>query len=380
MAEDKKIMIVAGEASGDLHGSNLIKEYRKLDESAHFYGIGSTKMRATGMEVLYDSREIAVVGILEVLSHIRPIMRALSGLKKRLRTDRPDLLILIDFPDFNFMLAKYAKKIGVKVLYYISPQVWAWRRGRVKKIAKLVDKMAVIFPFEVELYEKEGVDVSFVGHPLVDCVKPTISKEEYKEKLGIPEGRRVITVMPGSRENEIKRLLDELLGACEIIQSKEPESWFMVSCADSVDRAVILDAIKRHRIDACLIEGGVYDAINASDFVIAKSGTTTLEVAILAVPMVIVYSTSAFTYFLGTKVFGIDSSRIGLANIVYGENVVPELIQEDLNRGKIAAEVLSILNDKERYVAMKGKLETVKEKLGSSGASEKIARLVKDIL
>jgi lipid-A-disaccharide synthase len=373
-------MIVAGEASGDLHGANLIKEYRKIDSFADFYGIGSSNMKAAGMEVLYDSKEIAVVGIFEVLSHLRVIYRALSGLKKRLLNDKPDLLILIDFPDFNLRLAAYAKKIGVKVLYYISPQVWAWRQKRVKKMAKIIDKIAVIFPFEEEFYLKENMDVTFVGHPLADCVKPSVTKDEYRRNMNIPDNAKVITVMPGSRAGEINRLLDEMLGACRLIQDKDESYYFLVSCAPTIDSEVIRAALKRFNLNGQIIQGDVYNAVFSSDFVITKSGTSTLEIAILGIPMVIVYKVSPLSYLIGKWIFRINLPCIGLANIVAGERVVPELLQKEVSAERIAGEVLKVMGDKAAYDEILNKLGMISGKLGDERASKNTANLVKEIL
>ena len=378
MTDKKKIMIIAGEASGDLHGSNLIKEYKKIDSGAHFYGIGSSKMRDAGMEVLHDSSDLAVVGIFEVLAHFRVIYRVFNELKRRLVNDKPDLLILIDFPDFNLRLASFAKKVGIKILYYISPQVWAWRKSRVKKMAKIIDKMAVILPFEESFYRAENVDVTFVGHPLVDCVKPAVSKEEYRKGLNILNDAKVITVLPGSRKNEINLLLEEMLSACEMIYKKDNKSYFLVSCAPTIEINAVKEVFDRFDLNGQIIQSNLYDAIASSDFVITKSGTSTLETALLGIPMVIVYKVSYLSYLIGKAV--IDVPYIGLANIIADEMVVPELLQKDANAAKIAQEAVRIIGDKDIYDNIYNKLKMVKEKLGKTGASENTANLIKEML
>ncbi len=379
MANSKKIMIISGEASGDLHGSNLVREYLRLDPDAKFYGIGSTKMAELGVDILHDSKDLAVIGIFEVLARLRIILKVMSDIKRRLKEDKPDLLILIDYPDFNLRIAAYAKKIGVKVLYYISPQVWAWRQGRVKKMAKMIDKMAVIFPFEEEYYLKENMDVTYVGHPLADCVKATVEPEQYRAQLNIPDDAKVITVLPGSRMSEIKLLLSELLGACEALNEMDKSYYFLLSCAPTIEADIIKSAFEQCDIRGQVIEGNIYNAINASDFVITKSGTSTLETAMLTTPMLIVYKVSYLTYLIGKTFIKVD--HIGLANIVAGERVVPELIQDNASWLKIADEVSRIMGDKKLYDATRAKLEIVREKLlAKTGASKNTAKLAKEIL
>lgn len=371
-------MMIAGEASGDMHGANLILEYKKLRVDARFYGIGSSKMRDAGMEILFDSKEIAVVGLFEVLAHFNLIYKALSGIKKIIIQDKPDILVLIDYPDFNLRVASFAKKAGVKVLYYISPQVWAWRQGRVKKMAKIIDKMAVIFPFEEKFYKKENMDVTFVGHPLAGHVRSTISKEEYRKSLNIPDDSKVITILPGSRKSEITLLLDDMLKACQLINESDKSYYFLISCAPTIERDVIVRATSRYNINARIIDGNAYNAIASSDFVITKSGTSTLETAILGVPMIIVYKVSALTYSIGKRFISVP--HIGLVNIVAEERVVPELIQNEATPENIARSALLIIGNKALYETTRAKLISVKEKLGASGASKNTAELIKKTL
>jgi len=294
----KKILIMSGEASGDLHGANLAREIRKQDPSIALYGVGSKQMRDAGVHLLADASEIAVVGITAVLTHIRVIYRVYTRLKQFLRQDRPDLLILIDFPDFNIMLGKAAKKYGIPVLYYISPQVWVWRKGRIKTIARLVKAIIVIFPFEVPLYEQAGVDVRFVGHPLIDVVRSDLTTTEARSALGLDAARRTIALLPGSRKSEIAYLLPDMLAAAKILLSRFPDLQFVLPVAPTLDREFINAFMQQVNVPVQVVEGRVYDVLRAADTAIVTSGTATLETGIMAVPMVIVYRTSAFNYFI----------------------------------------------------------------------------------
>jgi len=374
MPSKKKVMLVAGEASGDLHGSNLVKAVREIAPGLSFYGVGGKLLREAGSEILVDSADVAVVGLSEIFSSLSVLMDALKLLKKRLREDRPALLVLIDFPDFNLMLAKYAKKLGIPVFYYISPQVWAWRKGRVKKIARLVDRMAVAFPFEVTLYEKVGLDVRFVGHPLIDAVTVDASPEDIRKRLGVPEGRRVIVLMPGSRGKEIKFLLPPMLESAEIMAERSPEFHFILPIAHTVSRRLIDEKLAFYNVDVSVVEGMTYEALKVADLAFIASGTATLEAAILGVPMVVVYKGTTFTYLIGSMLVRLPS--FSLPNIVAGRKIVSELLQDDVNAGRMVEEAFTILYGKGFADEMRRELAGVKEKLGGGGASKRTAELL----
>jgi lipid-A-disaccharide synthase len=375
---NKRIMIVAGEASGDLHGSNLVKEALRIDPGLSFFGIGGRRMRDEGVTILVDSSEMAVVGLVEVISHSRVIYRAYSILKKIIHSDPPDLLILIDYPDFNLLLAKVAKCAGVKVLYYISPQIWAWRVGRVKKIARLVDRMTVVFPFEVPFYEKEGVPVTFVGHPLVDTVHPTMSRHEAQACFGLDPDKKTVGLFPGSRKGEIRNLLATIIDAALLLRKHYPELQFIMPLASSLSNADIAPFIGSNPLDIRVIDGKVYDVMQVCDAIISVSGTVTLEAALMGVPMVIIYRVSPLTYAVGKRLIKVD--HIGICNIVAGERVVRELIQDDAEPGWIAAEIGRILSDEAYAREMRAKLADVKAKLGVGGGSARVAKLLVEMV
>jgi lipid-A-disaccharide synthase len=375
----KKIMIVAGEASGDLHGSNLVKAMLSKDSSLNFYGIGGEKLRDAGVDIIADSSDMAVVGLTEVLSKLGFILKVRHRLKKSIQEEHPDLLILIDYPDFNISLAKVAKKSNVKVFYYISPQVWAWRKRRVNDLARCVDRMAVILPFEKEVYNSVLLDVDFVGHPLLDTVKRTRSRSEILGELGLEADRKIVAILPGSREKEVTRLLPEMLGAAEILKERIPSVQFILPLAGTLPIEMITTIAENYSVDIKIVRNNdTYDAIGESDMAIVASGTATLEVALLEIPMIIVYKVSPFTYLVGRIV--VDVEHIGLINIIAGKRVVPEIIQGDATAGKIAEETEKILSDRALADRIKGDLRNLRQRLGNPGAAERTAGLAYELL
>ena len=370
---NKRIMIMAGEASGDLHGASLVSEAKKLDPSLEFIGIGGIRMREAGVETLVDAAEMAVVGLVEVVAHFDVIAKAFLRLRNILKNDPPDLLILIDYPDFNLRLAKVARECGVPVLYYISPQVWAWRVGRVKKIARLVDHMAVVFPFEVPFYEKAGVPVTFVGHPLADRVRPEMSRAVAFEAFGLDPDRRTIGLFPGSRKGEVKTLFPTILESARLLKERFPDLQFILPLASSLKLGDIEPLIAASGLDVRVIDGQVYDVMQVCDAIITVSGTVTLEIALMGTPMVIIYRVSPLTYQIGKRLIKVD--HIGICNIVAGERVVPELVQHDAELEKITAEIARILTDDAYATEMRNKLALIREKLGKAGGSLNVARL-----
>jgi len=374
----KNVIIVAGEASGDLHGASLVREIKRIDPKVTFGGIGGRALRSTGMDVWFDSKDLAVVGIFEVIVSLAKIFQAFRYLRHFLRTHKPDLLILIDYPDFNLPLAKIAKKCGIPVMYYISPQVWAWRKGRVKKIARFVDKMVVIFPFEVTFYNKYNVDVEFVGHPLLDIVQPTFLKEEAKRRLGLKEDKTTIALLPGSRSSEIRKILPSMLGTAKILKQTSPDIQFILSIASTLEKRDIQPLIPSDVKDLKVTDGYVYDVMNASDLIITASGTATVEAAIMNLPMVIIYRVSPLSYFIARRLVKVN--HIGMVNLIAGERVVPELIQDEATPDRIASECLKILGDKLVAITIKEKLKRVKDRLGVGGASRKTALIAYSLL
>ena len=376
--KNKTIMIIAGEASGDMHGANLVREMLKVDPLLTFYGIGGNRLRQEGVELLADASAMAVVGLTEVVSKLGSILKIMRMMKKSMDERRPDLVILIDYPDFNLPLAKAAKKRGIKVFYYISPQVWAWRKGRIGQIKKTVDKMAVILPFEVDTYGRQGFAVSYVGHPLLDMVKINYSKKEARKRFGLTENQNIIGILPGSRLSEVKKLMPELLRAAEILKEEMPDTQFVLPLADTLEETSVNEFISRFNVQIKVISGHTYDVISCSDLVLVASGTATLETALLGVPMIIIYKISLLSYFIGRLI--VDVKNIGLVNIIAGKTVVPELIQSDASGSRIAAEALSILKNRERKQEMIKELESIRAKLGEPGAALRAAQLALDML
>jgi lipid-A-disaccharide synthase len=376
----KKIMIMSGEASGDLHGANLAREIGKQDPSIAIYGVGSKKMQEAGVRMLADAKEISVVGITEVLTHLGVITRVYAVLKRFLKNERPDLLVLIDFPDFNIMLGKAAKRLGIPVLYYISPQVWVWRKGRIRTIARLVKAMIVVFPFEASLYEEAGVDVRFVGHPLTDVVKSDITKDQAKSVLGLDASRRTIALLPGSRKSELTHLLPDMLAAAKILSSRFPDLQFILPVAPTLELSFARAFVEQCSVPVRLVEGRVYDVLRASDAALVTSGTATLETGLMAIPMVIVYRISAITYFIISRLVHSELKHVGLVNIVANERLVPELIQDESTPQHMADAMARILSDPVYYNRIRAGLDRVRKRLGDAGASARAAAIVREML
>jgi lipid-A-disaccharide synthase len=376
----KKIMIMSGEASGDLHGANLAREIGKQDPSIAIYGVGSKKMREAGVRMLADAKEISVVGITEVLTHLGMITRVYAVLRRFLKNERPDLLVLIDFPDFNIMLGKAAKRLGIPVLYYISPQVWVWRKSRIRTIARLVKAMIVVFPFEASLYEEAGVDVRFVGHPLTDVVKSDITKDQAKSVLGLDASRRTIALLPGSRKSELTHLLPDMLAAAKILSSRFPDLQFVLPVAPTLELSFAGAFVEQCSVPVRLVEGRVYDVLRASDAALVTSGTATLETGLMAIPMVIVYRISAITYFIISRLVHSELKHVGLVNIVANERLVPELIQEESTPQHMADAMARILSDPVYYDKIRAGLDRVRKRLGDVGASARAAAIVREML
>ena len=371
----KNIVIIAGETSGDFHGAHLVRAIRKKDSNIDFCGIGGERLRSEGVELLMDAHEISVVGITEVFAKLPKVFSGISEIKKTYKTLRPDLIILIDFPDFNLHIAKLAKKQGVPVLYYISPQIWAWRSGRIKKIRQYVNQMAVILPFEEDYYRQRNVAASFVGHPLLDYYA-----EQDTVTLDDNPGDLVIGMLPGSRRSEIEKNLPVMLAAAPRIQEAFPGIRFLISIAPGIDAEwvsrFITPYLKNYRVEQ--VAGAVQQVFEKSSLILAASGTVTLETAIFGVPMIIIYRISEISYRLGRAL--VDVEHIGLVNIIAGERVVPELIQADANPAGIAREAVDILNHTDRLEQVRHKLKSVRHRLGTPGAAERTADIALKML
>jgi lipid-A-disaccharide synthase len=376
--KSKKILLVAGEVSGDLHGSHLVEAIQRIDPEVQFFGVGGEGLERKGMKLLYRSQSLSVVGITEVFFKLRPILKALRGLKKSLDQEKPDLVILVDFPGFNLRMAKIAHRRGIPVLYFISPQVWASRPKRIKLIARVVKKMIVLFPFEVPLYEAAGVDVEWVGHPLLDIVKPTLPREVAFQKFGLDPKRRTIGLLPGSRTHEIERLLPPLLASAHLLQQEVPDLQFIIPLAPGISKPILISQMKNRSIPVKVVEGFTYDVMNLSELLIIASGTATLEGAILGKPMIIIYKVSLPSYWIGRALIRVD--HIGLVNLVAEKEIAPELIQKDVTPRRIADEAFRILRDPILSRKMTESMGEVRQKLGEPGAAQRAAHIVTSLL
>ncbi|HOG07175.1 MAG: lipid-A-disaccharide synthase [Syntrophales bacterium] len=374
----RRVMIVAGEASGDLHGARLVQAMRALDPALAFSGIGGRNLRQAGVRCLADVADMGVVGLTEVTRKLGTILRARRDLRRILSDAPPDLLILIDYPDFNLPLARIAKARGVPVLYYISPQIWAWRKGRLNAIRKCVDHMAVILPFEKPLYDQAGVPATFVGHPLLDALGDTPAPPEARRMFQLAEGVTTVALLPGSREGEARKLLPEMLGAARIIARELPPVQFVLPLADSLDPAVVEGIVRRRDLAVRIVRNRIYDVLPAADVALVASGTATLETALMNLPMVVVYKVSPLSYWVG-RAF-IHVGHISLVNIIAGKTVVPELIQGEAHANRMAVEVIDILSRKSRKLRMHEELSQIRARLGEPGAAAKTAALAMDLL
>ena len=365
----RRVMIIAGEASGDLHGAGVVRELKRRVPAVDVYGIGGDNMKREGMELVRHISAMSFMGFVEVLKNLPLIRAAEQELEGLLVSRTPDVLVLIDYPGFNLRFARRAKKHGVRVLYYISPQVWAWNRRRVKKMRRLVDKMKVVFPFEVEIYTGEGIDVEFVGHPLVESLRSLTTREEFFHANGFDPGKKLLALLPGSRRQEIERILPVMVdAACLLVQSNGVQVGLGVAPTigpDLVKRFIPASGSIR------LIENGTHELMAHADAAIVTSGTATLETGWFGTPMAVVYKTSPLTYLIG-RIF-VNVKNIGLVNIVAGKTVVPEFVQHQMSTAAIAGAVQRVLVDEAYERMMKAELSVIKEKLGLPGASARVA-------
>lgn len=373
------IMFSAGESSGDQHAANMFKELKIQMPNIKGLGMGGAKMQQAGIDIRFDSSGIAVIGLIEVIKHYGDIRKALKLMQKLVALEKPDLLVCVDYKEFNLKLAGLAKRLGIKVLFYVSPQVWAWRPGRVVTYGKAIDMMAVIFPFEAAYYEAKKIPVKYVGHPSVDKVYPQLTKAEDMAKYSLRKGNPVIGILPGSRINEIRRMLPMMLGAAEDLAQTHEGIQFVLPQADSISEQLLESYLqKTSSVEIKVIKNQPYDVIQCCDAIMTTSGTATLEVALMMIPMVIVYKLSAISYFLGKYLVHIKF--IGLPNIIAGKGVVKELIQYEVTKEKLVTELSKILENTEYRKKMLVELAKVKDKLGQGGGSKNMADLAVKML
>jgi len=367
----KKILIIAGEASGDLYGAHLVSALKKIRPETDFCGVGGARMKEAGVDIIYPIDELGIIGFFEIFSKIKIIKNLFSLLSKRIKKESFDLAILVNYPGFNLAFAKVLKKRRVPVVFYSSPQVWAWGRWRLRKIKKFVDKMIVLLKFEEDFYKRYGMDAEFVGHPLVDIVKPggpVVAKDD---------NAKIISLVPGSRKSEVRNLFSTMLNAAEIICAKRGDIRFLITKHPQLPLEIYKNTLKRYNLPVKIVDGKIYDCLSSSDLAVAVSGSVTLEAAILGTPMIIINRLSFLTGIL--YLIFVRLANVGLVNIIAGRRIMPELLQYDATARNIADEALSILSDDKRYKKMKEDLEEVNRLVGSPGASDRAAAIISKI-
>jgi len=377
---EKTLVVIAGEASGDLHAARLVEELRKVYPSARFAGLGGEKMRAAGVDLWHDLTQLAVVGFIEILKHYGFFKKVFDDTLNRIVALKPDAVILVDYPGFNLRLARCLKQHGIRVVYFISPQVWAWGRGRIRFIRQHVDLMLVLFKFEEGLYSDGRFNVKFVGHPLLDAVQPTKTRSAVLSEIGFEDRPPVVGLLPGSRDREVRLLLPVMLRSARLIHRKYPKASFLICRAGTVPRQLYKDAIDRLNPEFSykILDNDTYNGIRASDIVLVASGTATLETAILNRPMIILYKVSFLTWVLAKACVRIP--HIGLVNVVAGKKIVPELIQFDATPRKVFRTFRSLWEDPQRLDATRAGLAAVKDALGAAGASRRAALEIQKFL
>jgi len=373
----KKIFLVAAEASGDLHASRLAHEIKRIAPDVSLLGIGGAKMESEGVRIFRRTDELAIIGLFDIFAHLKRIREIFFSFLAKVKEEGADLVILVDYPGFNLRLARELKKRKVKVIYYISPQVWAWGRHRIKRIKQFVDKIIVLFEFEADIYRKAGVPVEFVGHPLLDTARPSEDKETIQSRLSLDAAKKTIILLPGSREREIEALLPVMLKASEKLYERHQQLQFIIVRSHNLNEVLFEKYLERFAPPyRTVVNRGseLYDYLSVSDMAIAASGTVTLQCAIMELPMIITYRVSLLNAIL-MKLF-MRISLVGLVNILAGKEIVPELIQFDFTPGKVFRKAEKILFEPDRYERIKKELTKVKHSLGEEGASLRAAHSV----
>ena len=364
-----RFLMVAGEASGDMYGADVARCLFRIFSGCRIYGLGGQRMREAGVELEGDISHTAVVGPFEVISDLGKLYRVFRRLADRVEREPPSAAVLIDFPDFNLRLARRIKDAGAPIIYYVSPQVWAWREGRLNQIRRLVDKMLVIFPFEEAIYRKAGVPVQFVGHPLVDTVRPSKSKEDFCQDHKLDPRKPIVALLPGSRRKEVRYILPTLCKAADLITAQTPDSQFVLPMAPGLEKSLIEEIIQSRPMT--IVTSETYNAIRYSRAAIVASGTATLETALLGTPEVIVYRISRATWFLGK--FLLKVRLFGIVNIILGEEVVPELFQDKMTPEKVSRTALALMDDVWLQSHIRGNYEKLRRQLGNGNVAERVA-------
>jgi lipid-A-disaccharide synthase len=373
----KRILMIAGEASGDHHGGDVAREIKAQHPDWDVFGIAGEHMREAGVRALIPAEDMAFMGFVEVIRNLGQVRRAFVAIKKAFKTEKPDAVILIDYPGFNLRVAKIAKRLNIPVLYYISPQIWAWKKGRIHDIKRDVDHMAVVFPFEVAMYEKANVPVTFVGSPLLDQVKCDLSQMEARERLGLKPGVKTVALMPGSRKTEIRRMLPVMIASAKKLQAKCKTIQWILPIADTLKESDLTPFFDNNVSIRC-IKQATYDAIRASDAVMCASGTATLEVALLGTPLVVLYKMHPLSFQIIKRLISIDT--IGLCNIVAEKNLAREFVQSDASPKAISDEVLRLLSDEKHSDQVKSDMTLLREKLEKGDAAKGVTHILTKLL
>lgn len=368
-----KILISAGEASGDIHAAAVTAAIKKIAPDTEVFGMGGDALRQAGGEVLWDIKDHGVMGFVEVIKKLPDLFRLRSAFARIMDERKPDCLVVVDYPGFNMKLAKLAHDKGIPVVSYIAPSAWAWNKGRAKNVAKIVDKVACIFPFEYDVYKEAGAPVEFVGHPLLDIVHPEMERSEAERWAGKEPGKKLVLLMPGSRLMEIEKMLPTLLAGAKLLQKQLPEVQFAMPRAGTIPLKLLEEKIAASGLKVKITEGHNYDLFSVADLALATSGTVTLEAALCGLPSVIVYRTSPLNAFIARLVINIPN--IGLPNIVAGKTILPELLQEDFTPEKLAQTACELLKP-ERRVQLQEDLAYMKHRLGEPGAVGRVAQLI----
>ena len=368
-----KILISAGEASGDIHAAAVTAALKKIDSAIEVFGMGGDALRAAGGEVLFDIKDHGVMGFVEVIKKLPDLFKLRSDFARVMDERKPDCLVVVDYPGFNMKLAKVAHDKGIPVVSYIAPSAWAWNKGRAKNVAKIVDKVACIFPFEYDVYEEAGAPVEFVGHTLLDIVPPSMERAEAEAWAGKEAGHPLVLLMPGSRLMEIEKMLPTLLEGAKLLKKQLPEVQFAMPRAGTIPLELLQSKIKASGLEIKITEGHNYDLFSVADLALATSGTVTLEAALCGLPSVIVYRTSALNAFIARRVINIPN--IGLPNIVAGRQILPELLQEDFTPANVANTAVELLAP-ERRPQLEANLAYMKARLGEPGAVNRVAQLI----
>ena len=370
-------MISCGEPSGDLYAGALVAALRRREPDIEVFGLGGEHLKAAGGELVADFHGLSVTGLTEALAVVPRSWRTLRLLADAARARKPHALVVIDYPDFNFRLMRAIKMLGVPVIYYVSPQLWAWRAGRMKTMQKIVDRVLPIFPFEEALYQKAGVDVRFVGHPLIDLVTPAESREQLLRRLKLDPGKPVVALLPGSRNNELERLSPVMIAAMPLIAAQVPGAQFIVAQAPNLSNH-LFEGFAIPGVALRIVKGQTDDVLQAADVVVTASGTATVQTALHGKPMVVLYKLSPLTYRLARRMAHVD--MYAMVNLIAGERIVQELIQDDCTAEAAAAEAVRICNDADYRGRMIDHLAEVRRRLGGPGASDRAAEAVLDVV